>query len=198
MLEQRLAKMEQILLPEAAEKLQNDSTEYDQNSGFKADAEDNTEARVDRENNSSETDQQQQQPHSIVTPNLSTLSNSNDNIPASNSNSVFTPKNKHTPHRLSTDDIHDTNSPTSFSSISSNFPSPPAHMLNGHQHPAVKVDYSQELLPPLHVIEHVVDLFFRYLFNSAPIFDEATLRNDIKERKCPDFLILCLLAACSR
>lgn len=184
MLEQRLAKMEQILLPEGADKLKNDSNE---SISFAEPTPVENRVEVDKENS---TQAEHVQPHS-VTPNLPSHSNSNE------STSTFTPKNKHTPHRLSTDDLHETNSPTSFSSISSNFPSPPAHMMNG-QHTTMKIDYSQEHLPPIYIIEHIIDLFFKYLFSSIPIFDEATLRNDINERKCPDFLILCLLAACAR
>lgn len=93
--------------------------------------------------------------------------------------------------KRSSEDNHDCTSPTSFSSISSNFPSPSAHLPPS----TLKQD---EILPPFDVIEHIVDLYFKYFFSALPIFHEETLRSQIKERKCPDFLLLSLLGACAR
>lgn len=91
--------------------------------------------------------------------------------------------------RSSEDSNHDCTSPTSFSSISSNFPSPPAHLAPSK---------SDDILPSYDVIEHIVDLYFKYLFSALPLFHEETLRSQIKERNCSDFLLLSLLGACAR
>lgn len=90
---------------------------------------------------------------------------------------------------------HDCASPTSYSSISSNFPSPPAHVLTHH---LLQRPDTNDLLPSLEMTEHIIDLYFKYLFTTLPIFDERTLRNNIKERKCPDFLLFSLFGACAR
>ncbi|KAI8077460.1 fungal-specific transcription factor domain-containing protein [Thamnidium elegans] len=90
---------------------------------------------------------------------------------------------------------HDCASPTSYSSISSNFPSPPAHVLT---HQLLLRPDTNDLLPSMDMTEHIIDLYFKYLFITLPIFDERTLRNDVKERKCPDFLLFSLFGACAR
>ncbi|KAG1224988.1 hypothetical protein G6F35_003677 [Rhizopus arrhizus] len=86
-------------------------------------------------------------------------------------------------------------SPTSFSSISSSFPSPPTHALIQQPQSA---ELNEKTLPPMDVIEHMTDLYFTYLHPFCPLFDEATLRKSIREGKCTDFLLLSLLAACAR
>lgn len=173
MLEQRLAKMEQILLSDsAAQEADPSKQEEDQ---------DPIDQDIDQE----------PQPSKAA-------STTADSI-----------RTKSASKRSSDDTLHDAASPTSFSSLSSNFPSPPAMMnhhhhhqqqQNPHRHSASQDNSSSNayLLPPMHVIEHMVDLYFKYLFSGTPIFDEATLRNDIRERRCSDFLLLSLFAACAR
>ncbi|GAN00650.1 conserved hypothetical protein [Mucor ambiguus] len=195
MLEQRLAKMEQILLSDSAanatpQEAESSKQEEDQDS-----VDHDTDTRHDDE------------PHASRAASAAATSTTVESIPTTTHSSI---RAKSTASKRSSEDtLHDAASPASFSSLSSNFPSPPA-MMNHHnhhhqqqQHPhrhnAAPQDSSNGyLLPPMNVIEHMVDLYFKYLFSGTPIFDEATLRNDIRERRCSDFLLLSLFAACAR
>lgn len=167
MLEKRLAKMEEILLsPEAASTSKKTTIE-----------EEEEEEDIDDEYDD------------------------NEELPATTTNSILNPTEEHSfipshktkvSSKRSSEDNRDCTSPTSFSSISSNFPSPPAHSSTHH------LSKPDDILPSVDVIEHIVDLYFKYLFAALPIFHEDTLRNDLKERKCSDFLLLSLLGACAR
>ncbi|KAL9549302.1 hypothetical protein PS6_006157 [Mucor atramentarius] len=178
MLEQRLAKMEQILLSDSANTTAHEAESSKHASKNEDPVDDDADTRHDEE------------PH---------VSTTADSIPTTHTNM----RAKSASKRSSEDTLHDAASPTSFSSLSSNFPSPPA-LMNHHQHPqphrhnALNPDNSSYSLPPMNVIEHMVDLYFKYLFSGTPIFDEATLRSDIRERRCSDFLLLSLFAACAR
>lgn len=182
MLEQRLAKMEKILLSPEAES----STKQNKNSVA---------------SNEHEEDVDEDYEDDIDIPPLSASTTTSSNPFSSKSfnnnnhghTTATTSNNNKYNKRLSEDVNHDCASPTSYSSISSNFPSPPAHVLT---HTPSRSD--SDILPPMDVILHIVDLFFSNLFTTAPIFDEKTLRNDIKERRCSDFLLLSLLGACAR
>jgi hypothetical protein len=181
MLEQRLAKMEKILLsPESEASKKPTAVEHEED--LDDDYEDDTDlppsftsASVSSSSISNKLDK-----FSVNgTQNHTTTSNCNNN-------------NKYS-KRSSEDINHDCASPTSFSSISSNFPSPPAHVLT---HQSSRSD--SDLLPSMEVIQHIVDIYFANLFNTVPIFDENTFRNDVKEGRCSDFLLLSLLGACAR
>lgn len=184
MLEQRLAKMEKILLsPESEASKKPTTVEHEE------DLDDEYEEDNDL-------------PPSFSSSNLSSssLSNKIDTFPAktnhghttTNNNNNNNSNNKYS-KRSSEDMNHDCASPTSFSSISSNFPSPPAHVL-AHQSSRSESD----ILPSMEVIQHIVDIYFTNLFVALPIFDEKTLRNDVRDGKCSDFLLLSLLGACAR
>ncbi|KAG0181777.1 hypothetical protein DFQ29_007105 [Apophysomyces sp. BC1021] len=84
-------------------------------------------------------------------------------------------------------------SPTSFSSHS--FPSP---TVNVSPRSATNSHMNGDLLPPMDVIEHLVQLYFDYLYTCNPIFDRTTLMRDIREKRCSDFLILCILSVSAR
>ncbi|CEP14954.1 hypothetical protein [Parasitella parasitica] len=189
MLEQRLAKMEQILLSDS-KKTESNAENQASSDGEDDDAFKNEEASKIADDTAA-----------------------SKNIPGNTSNS----RRKCARKRSSEDTIvvHDAASPTSFSSISSNFPSPPAHMVNHYQHhqqqqqqpPPPPPPHQPHTQPsqencnetlPMDVIEHMVDLYFTYLFSGTPIFDETILRADIRDRKCSDFLLLSLFAACAR
>lgn len=181
MLEQRLAKMEKILLSPEAES----STKQKKNS-------------VGSNEHEEDVDEDYEDDIDIPPLSASTTTSSNPFSSKSFNNNhghttATTSNNNKYSKRLSEDVNHDCASPTSYSSISSNFPSPPAHVLT---HTPSRSD--SDILPPMDVILHIVDLFFSNLFTTAPIFDEKTLRNDIKERRCSDFLLLSLLGACAR
>lgn len=187
MLEQRLAKMEQILLSdsatqEAAEPSSSSSKQHDD----------------DQDGIDHDTDARHDEPRTAAA-----AATTVESIPTTHSSSNIRTKSSAS-KRSSEDTLHDAASPTSFSSLSSNFPSPPA-MMNHHphypqqqRHNAPQDNSTNYLLPPMNVIEHMVDLYFKYLFSGTPIFDEATLRNDVRERRCSDFLLLSLFAACAR
>jgi hypothetical protein len=48
------------------------------------------------------------------------------------------------------------------------------------------------------LVLHVLDLYFTNLFPCMPLFDHVTIRRDIEEGRCSEFLKLSLLAACAR
>lgn len=216
MLEQRLAKMEKILLsPEAKKQKMMAEAEDDLDDYY----EDNLDSRssnnstYQRSNSTiSATDASLQPiqtgvtttfsstlPHS-TNEDYSAISNNNNNSNSSSTTSNMGTLKRPVNKRPSEDNhnSHDVASPTSYSSISTtNFPSSPPHMLASTAHQRSRSRES-DLLPPMEVIEHIVDLYFAYLFAAAPIFDEDTLRNDLKEGRCSDFLLLSLLAASAR
>ncbi|KAF7730187.1 hypothetical protein EC973_002795 [Apophysomyces ossiformis] len=88
---------------------------------------------------------------------------------------------------------HSVSPTTSFSSHS--FPSPST---NVSPHPVANNQVKRDLLPPMDVIEHLVQVFFDFLYASSPIFDRTTLMRDIRENRCSEFLILSILALSAR
>lgn len=219
MLEQRLAKMEQILLSDSTAATSKKANEAETASNAEKDT-----STVITEGDEEESKHGEELPICC----LDDYNNNNNNSSTPSNNSI---RNKSASKRSSEDTLHDAASPTSFSSISSNFPSPPAHMINHHhqqqqQHQQQQHQQQQQqqhqhqhqqqhhhhqqhqhslnqencndLLPSMDVIEHMVDLYFKYLFSGTPIFDEATLRNDVRDHKCSDFTLLSLFAACAR
>lgn len=52
--------------------------------------------------------------------------------------------------------------------------------------------------PPADVVEHLLDLYFRHIYPFASIIDRDMLMNDIRENKCSEFLLLCIMAASAR
>jgi hypothetical protein len=189
MLEQRLAKMEKILLSPTASKNNNGdpstatatTNEYDDDVKEEDEREDIEKTPISRSStlNTSTEDQI-----------LSNNASNHYNHTLSNKAAKY--NNTGSKYSSGEDNNHDAASPTSFSSISSNFPSPQPHIL--HQYPENRNDG----LPCMSIIEHMVDLYFTYLFSATPIFEEVALRRDIRERKCPDFLLFSLLALCAR
>ncbi|KAI8980911.1 fungal-specific transcription factor domain-containing protein [Pilobolus umbonatus] len=79
---------------------------------------------------------------------------------------------------------------STLSCMSSNIPS----LIHTPNQSADTVDN----MPSLEIVEHMFDLFFAYLFPTIPILDEVSLRTDLREGKCSDFLILCIIGACAR
>jgi hypothetical protein len=198
MLEQRLAKMEKILLSPAASK--NNTRDSSTTTATTL-----TNEHDDDAENDYREDGQEDNDKSSVSRSSTLNTSTEDPIPSNNTSNRYnhTHSNKTAKYnatgskRSSGEDNnnnHDATSPTSFSSISSNFPSPPAHLMSLHQYPENRND----ALPCMSVIEHMVDLYFTYLFSVIPIFEEVTLRRDIRERKCSDFMLLSLLAVCAR
>lgn len=171
MLEQRLAKMEKILLSPTAKKMSTDTDE--------------------------DIEEQSVLPASIITPITTKIEEPNNTstfIPNVTGGGVSHPHHQQKQQR--SEESHDCASPTSYSSISTaNFPSPPGHHVLNHH--VLRQD-SNELMPSMEMIEHILELYFKYLYTTLPIFDEHTLRQDIKERKCPDFLLFSLFGACAR
>ncbi|KAI9480780.1 MAG: hypothetical protein EXX96DRAFT_564130 [Benjaminiella poitrasii] len=166
MLEQRLAKMEQILLSDSGDSSNNIISNL---------------AKSDEINEQHDSGSSTANSINYLAEKLS--NNENDSETSS--------KMKHT-----TKDLYGETSPTSYSSLSSNYPSPNAHILS--QNLPLKQDNDKDSLPPIDVIEHMVDLYFKYLFPSTPIFIEHELRSDIRDRKCPEFLLFSLLAVSAR
>jgi hypothetical protein len=212
MLEQRLAKMEKILLSPEAKK-QKTMLEQQQQQHEEEDFDDEYDDNLAGRGTSTSTDGQAplsvvsagSSSHTLPAPpvdDYSYIPNNNSNTSTStttinNNSATANKKYKINYGKRSSEDNHNGTSPTSYSSISSNFPSPPPHMLT-HQRSRSNEISSSDLLPPMDVIQHIVDLYFTYLFAAVPIFDENTLRSDVKERKCSDFLLLSLLATCAR
>jgi hypothetical protein len=52
--------------------------------------------------------------------------------------------------------------------------------------------------PSIELIEHILDLYFANLYPCSPIFDQTIVRQDVRERKCSEFFIYSLMAACAR
>lgn len=192
MLEQRLAKMEKILLSPEKESASNQNKNTAVSNEHEEEVDDEYEDDIDMPPLSASTTNTSNT-FSIKSSKSSSFDNTNTNQGHTTTTTNNNNNNKYS-KRLSEDINHDCASPTSFSSISSNFPSPPAHVLT--QQSSSRSD--SDVLPSMDVILHMVDLFFTNLYATAPIFDEKTLRNDIKERRCSDFLLLSLLGACAR
>ncbi|KAI9258795.1 fungal-specific transcription factor domain-containing protein [Phascolomyces articulosus] len=53
-------------------------------------------------------------------------------------------------------------------------------------------------LPCMDIILHLVELYFENIYFYTPIFHRETLMRDIREQRCSEFLILCILAASAR
>ncbi|KAG0186885.1 hypothetical protein DFQ28_007179 [Apophysomyces sp. BC1034] len=54
------------------------------------------------------------------------------------------------------------------------------------------------LLPSTAVVNHLVELYFKHLYGTFPIFDRETLLKDIREGKCSRFLLFAILAVAAR
>ncbi|KAI7905015.1 uncharacterized protein BX663DRAFT_307897 [Cokeromyces recurvatus] len=187
-LEQRLAKMEQILLSDSISSgnTLSDVKGLDQTS-YKGN-------QVEEQKRYNET-----LPHiSSSTTHFTSAEGYNNDNDTMNNYSESSNNARKNQKKRSNEDLYSETSPSSYSSFSHNFPSSNIHMLNQCS-PLLQEDKTNQnnLFPSMSVIEHLVDIFFKYLFSITPIFDERKLRDDIRDQKCSDFLILCLLAACA-
>lgn len=132
--------------------------------------------------------QQQQQQHSSSADTTLSEDGSNTKSPQPpNNNPILSQHHPCSSSSTATANNSVINEPTSSTTVSS---FSPANNVNN--------TFPTSLLPPIDIVLHLIHLFFEYIYNYAPIFDKETLIRDVQEQRCPEFLILAIMAVSAR
>ncbi|CDH56810.1 zinc finger transcription factor 1 [Lichtheimia corymbifera JMRC:FSU:9682] len=142
--------------------------------------------------------QQQQQQHSSSADSTLSEDASNTRSPQPpNNNPIISQQHHCSSSSTATANNSVINEPTSATTVAS---FSPANNVN-NTFPTNQQQQQQQstsVLPSTDIVLHLIHLFFEYIYNYTPIFDKETLIRDVQEQRCPEFLILAIMAVSAR